>query len=232
MKPYCFPDVYVKKQATVDSLKRKGCFFQPIRFDEKGNLYINSQDNKIYDDEALSNKKDQIKEIEENAYNDGFEKGERDWLNSFSDRIEPVLCSLREAVAEIDKLKKDILLSVEREAVELSLAVAKKIVCHEVSVNRDIVIKVVTEAVKKVGDYKKVKIRMSPSDVSFIKEAKKTMPELEESLKGFLLEKDESIMSGGCLIETDMGEIDARIDKQLQVVDEVFKSQIAKMGRY
>jgi flagellar assembly protein FliH len=232
MKPYCFPDVHVEKQVTADSLKRKGCLFQPIGFDEKGNLYINPQDNMIYDYEALSNKKDQIKEIEENAYNDGFKKGEKDGLNSFSDRIEFVLCSLREAVTEIDKLKKNLLLSAEREAVELSLAVAKKIVCHEVSVNRDVVIKVVREAVKKVGDYKKVKIRLSPSDVSFIKEAKKTIPELEESLKGFLVEKDETIMSGGCLIETDMGDIDARIDKQLQIVEDVFKSQIDKLGRY
>ena len=35
---------------------------------------------------------------------------------------------------------------------------------------------------------------------------------------------DESIPDGGCIIETESGDIDARIEKQFQAVEEVFQS--------
>ena len=41
-------------------------------------------------------------------------------------------------------------------------------------------------------------------------------------------EADETILTGGCLIETNSGDIDARIDKQIEAVDEAFKSELAK----
>ncbi|MBW1834254.1 MAG: hypothetical protein JRI62_05585 [Deltaproteobacteria bacterium] len=37
-------------------------------------------------------------------------------------------------------------------------------------------------------------------------------------------------MVGGCIIETDFGNIDARIEKQFQVVDEAFKCEALARG--
>ncbi len=39
---------------------------------------------------------------------------------------------------------------------------------------------------------------------------------------------DASITGGGCLIETKMGEIDARIDRQFKVIEELFDSEFQK----
>ena len=36
-------------------------------------------------------------------------------------------------------------------------------------------------------------------------------------------------MNGGCIIETNLGDIDARIEKQLQAVEEAFRSEINKL---
>ena len=47
-----------------------------------------------------------------------------------------------------------------------------------------------------------------------------------------LLEKaDASITGGGCLIETKMGEIDARIDRQFKVIEDLFESEFEKTCR-
>jgi len=42
------------------------------------------------------------------------------------------------------------------------------------------------------------------------------------------LESEGSIQSGGCLVETDLGEIDARIEHQLQAVEESFRTALEK----
>jgi flagellar assembly protein FliH len=41
-------------------------------------------------------------------------------------------------------------------------------------------------------------------------------------------EGEESIQSGGCIIETELGEIDARIEKQLEAVKESFLGNMEK----
>ena len=49
-----------------------------------------------------------------------------------------------------------------------------------------------------------------------------------ENIDNVTLEAAENIQNGGCIIETDLGEIDARIEKQLQAVEESFRTAIAK----
>jgi hypothetical protein len=41
-------------------------------------------------------------------------------------------------------------------------------------------------------------------------------------------EADAEIARGGCLIETDGGEVDARIERQFQVVEEAFRVELDK----
>ena len=55
------------------------------------------------------------------------------------------------------------------------------------------------------------------------------MFDLPEDLENVIAE-DTSIADGGCVIETDLGDIDARIEKQLQAVKEVLRSETKKLG--
>jgi flagellar biosynthesis/type III secretory pathway protein FliH len=46
-----------------------------------------------------------------------------------------------------------------------------------------------------------------------------------ENIDDVHLEAEDSIQSGGCLIETDRGDIDARIEKQFEAIEEAFQTQ-------
>jgi flagellar assembly protein FliH len=69
---------------------------------------------------------------------------------------------------------------------------------------------------------------MSPSDLQFIKETRAQLSNMIENIDHVTLEAAENIQSGGCIIETDLGEIDARIEKQLQAVEESFRTVVEK----
>ena len=45
------------------------------------------------------------------------------------------------------------------------------------------------------------------------------------NVESIRFEAEASIQSGGCLIETDMGDLDARIEKQFQAIEESFQTQ-------
>jgi len=171
-----------------------------------------------------------VESIGEQAFTKGFEKGEKEGLESARQRVGSLLSSLKEALSELNMTKRELLLSSEREAVELSLAVARKIVCQEISTNRNIILNVVKAALKKVVGNENVRVRMSPTDLQSMNELKSQSPELREEFAKVTLEGDESITQGGCVVDTNLGDIDARIEKQLQTVEDIFHSEIKKIN--
>ena len=64
---------------------------------------------------------------------------------------------------------------------------------------------------------------MNPADLQFINETKYQLSNLIADVNSVTIEAEENIQSGGCVIETDLGQIDARIEKQLQAVEESFR---------
>jgi len=178
--------------------------------------------------EFIEEVEEKPKEIGQQAYIEGFAKGEKDAIESGKKILEPVLNSFREALLELEKIKKEICLNAEKETVELALAIAKKIVGYEVATNKEVILRVVKEALKKVVDHERIKIRISPSDLQVCKNAKFQFSDLIDNIESITFEEDDTILDGGCVIETDSGDIDARIEKQLQVVEETFKSELQK----
>jgi flagellar biosynthesis/type III secretory pathway protein FliH len=44
------------------------------------------------------------------------------------------------------------------------------------------------------------------------------------------LEADETIQPGGCIIETQLGDVDARIDQQIKVLEDLLTTQLPKIA--
>ena len=70
------------------------------------------------------------------------------------------------------------------------------------------------------------KIRISPSDLQVLKNARTELSDLVDNIQGVTFEEDETILHGGCIIETTSGDIDARVEKQLEAVEEALKSEL------
>jgi len=164
------------------------------------------------------------REIEEKAYAKGFARGEKAGIESGNEKIELVVNSINKGLSELIKIRQDIYLETEQEIVKLAMTIARKIVCNEIRVNKDTVVNVVKEALKKVEGNEKVKVKLSRKDLQFIKSEKPAIIDKITNIENVGFEMDESIPDGGCIIETESGDIDARIEKQFQAVEEAFES--------
>ena len=69
---------------------------------------------------------------------------------------------------------------------------------------------------------------MNPADLQFIKDTQSQLSHFLHDVETIRFEAEDSIQSGGCLIETDMGDIDARIEKQFQAIEESFQTEIGQ----
>ena len=226
MKPYSFPEMSTGEAAPEKMKEDTETVFTRIFRDDTQTFAGNT----VSADEVSENMKLKANRLEEQAYFKGFEKGEKEGLESARSRIESLFSSLKEALLGLQKVKKEVLLDSEREAVELALAIARKIVCQEVATDRNVVLNVVKESLRKVVDHKKIKIRLCPDDLQFMNDVKTQIPGLTDDFEKIIFEADKSIMNGGCIIDTRFGDIDARIDRQLQAVEEVFNAEIKKLG--
>jgi len=165
-------------------------------------------------------------EIEKQAYQRGFDEGQKAAIESRSQEIEPVLKSLHQAFVQLQNLRTEIYKTIEKEVVKLALAIARKVICQEVKTNKDVVLCVAKEALSKIEVPGEIKVKLNPSDLQFIKETKDQLTHFLYNIENVTFEAEASISSGGCVIETNLGEIDARIEKQFNVVEEMFQSEM------
>jgi flagellar assembly protein FliH len=84
---------------------------------------------------------------------------------------------------------------------------------------RNVVISNVIQALKKVKGRGNIIIRVNLIDVKLATEHTKEFITLVEGAKSLQIIEDSTVDPGGCVIETDFGEIDARISSQLSELE-------------
>ena len=189
----------------------------------------------LFEEEGMSSESHQTKtELAENhaaeleeAYSRGFVEGEKTGTLSERKKIEPVFETFRGAILELGRCREALVSKFEKASVELALAIARKIVCHEVSINRETVVDVLKGTMKETGGSEIVKIRINPSDFQIVKDAGRSFPELAvENMGNATLEGDSSVPSGGCVVDTDFGSVDARIEHQFGAIEEALRENL------
>ena len=164
------------------------------------------------------------------GFGQGFTDGEKAGFEAAEKKLEPLLDGLQNVLLKLKHIRIETYHHIEKEVVELALAIARKVVCREIEMDREVVVCVARKALARIEDPGNIKIKMSPADLQFINETRYRLSDLIGSIENVSLEGEESIQSGGCIIETDLGEIDARIENQIQAVEETFRNAIEKSG--
>jgi len=95
------------------------------------------------------------------------------------------------------------------------LLIARKVIKVISESQRNVVVSNVVQALRKVKARGNVIIRVNMADVKLTTEHTKDFIQMVEGSKSIQIVEDSSVDPGGCIIETDFGEIDARISSQL-----------------
>jgi flagellar assembly protein FliH len=177
-----------------------------------------------------------VQDAEQQAYCRGFgdgerkghELGEQAGLESAMQKLESLLRGGHKLLGELGELHRQTCRDVEADLVQLALAVARKIVGRDVSLGPDAVTRIIREALTRVEHAGRITIKLNPADLELLADIKpQLLSGLPEAGRA-VFEADEGIARGGCLIETDEGEVDARIERQFQVVEEAFRTELDK----
>jgi flagellar assembly protein FliH len=177
--------------------------YVPARFDQAGRP----------DDSR--NKAENLKKSEAEGFDKGFAAGFEQGIKGGQAEMAGRLKRLDSLISELEGVKEKNIQDVLPEIVDLSLEIARKIIHKKIEQDRDIIVSVVREAVRKIGREEKMVIRVNPSDYDTMISNLEVLRE-ESRLRDITIEPSDAVSPGGCYIETPTGEVDARIEEQLR----------------
>lgn len=107
----------------------------------------------------------------------------------------------------------------------LAIKVAEKIVGKALEMDPELINEIVTQAIRTLRQQKNVTIRCNEEDLSILKKREKDF--LEHLGQGGTIQfvADPKIERGGCLVESEIGIVDARLDVQLKTLQKVLMSK-------
>lgn len=106
----------------------------------------------------------------------------------------------------------------EPEMVALALDIAKQVVKTEITQNPAVVKAVLSNALRRLTDKENVRVRVSVGDAPRVKEMRQDLLEVVDGLRHLEILDDRRVGDGGCVIETNAGSIDAKIETQMAEV--------------
>ncbi len=166
----------------------------------------------------------EILNIERAAYEKGFRAGEKAGFEFGRKKADVIFQGLDTVLDGISSFRETLFAHCEKDIVDLTFAIAKKVIGREVEANRDIVIEGIRNALKLVVASGKVLIRVNPKDLEVIHQYKEDFAKYAAGVKEVVVEGDETVQRGGSVIETNFGEVDSTINGVLAEIEEKLRS--------
>lgn len=160
--------------------------------------------------------------IREKARQEGLSEARAQAHQEADKKILEALETLNQAVKERKKIIKD----AEAEILRLAIRAAEQIIRSEVSLHRDVCLNIVSEAISRVSDREQVIVKVNREDAEYIKRYKDRLAGIVDGIKSFSIIEDSQIEPGGCIVETNLGYVDARIATKLKVLEEALQKLV------
>jgi flagellar assembly protein FliH len=157
-------------------------------------------------------------QIESEAYEKGLVAARAKVTEEISAAVADLREKLAHTLSELEPLYALIATRAERDLVKLALEIARKVVQREVSTDADIVLMLARVALERLHPRAVAKILLHPEDLEFVTARRHEL----SNTSALEFVADASIGRGGCIIQSEHGDIDARIEEQLASIERGF----------
>jgi flagellar assembly protein FliH len=176
-----------------------------------------------HSEDIIRRAKQRAYEIEREAYEKGFEQGEKDGIELGGKKVDKVLSRVEELLKEIQTHKVRFIAENEKEILNLIGRVAERVVKGSVLLDREVIRKTILEAFSLVSDSSEVTVKVSEEDLEYVKEMRPEFFKKIEGLEAIVMQADPTVTRGGCILEARSGTVDARLEKQLEKIVSVLE---------
>ena len=151
--------------------------------------------------------------IKQQAYEEGFAKGQQDGLEKFQNDASEALKSLDTLTSSSFEAKKNIIDSATLDIVELVSAIAEK-VC-QAKFDREMLHQLTLDAIKELNDKESITIIVNPKLLNDIMALSERFKEEVPNLETIKITEDNSVSPDGVIVETLTSRLDSRVSTRI-----------------
>jgi flagellar assembly protein FliH len=154
------------------------------------------------------------KQGSETAYADTFAQAKKD----FAAQIQQVQTALAASLGKFEAERDQMITSAQQELLTLALAVAVKITHKQFEVDPSVVVENVKAAVGLVASRTSAVLRVNPGDIDKFQNLNAEKLQELFNLQHVRMIKDDAVAPGGCIVQSDNGQIDAQLTTQIESI--------------
>ncbi len=163
-------------------------------------------------------------EVEDEVFQKGYQAGEKSGLKMAEEKIDAMVEKVAKTLEELAQLRHQMALEGEKDLVKLAIEIARKLVHREIHIDEKIILSLVRVALEQLTGSGRIIVFAHPSDYKVLR---KNLDEVSSANTETTLvfKIDEKLDRGDCLIESELGIVDARISEQFQEIEKGLLSE-------
>ncbi|MFY9227590.1 MAG: FliH/SctL family protein [Blastocatellia bacterium] len=170
---------------------------------------------KLESEQIINQAQKQAKEIEKTTREQALNQARIEANVELTQAMEILNKDINKSLEELSFLGQQIAAHMEEDLLKLSIEIAKKVVHREITTDREVIISLVQVALARLHNRTVAYIRLNPMDYQYLV----SNSERIATGKTIELSSDPTITRGGCIIETEFGNVDARIEQQFVEIE-------------
>jgi flagellar assembly protein FliH len=179
------------------------------------------------------------KEARETGYRDGHTQGYADGENEARaiviQRADAERTAFREDieafVLHIEQERQRAWSEMEPQIIGLVFQLAQQVIKQEVDVSREVALSITRNALRRVADSSTLRIRVHEEDLETVRAHREELLTLVDGMPNFEIIADRRVGPGGCIVETPAGNIDARIETQMDTVADTLEQMVVHLEK-
>ncbi|MEK7774670.1 MAG: FliH/SctL family protein [Candidatus Zixiibacteriota bacterium] len=153
----------------------------------------------------------------------GYNQGHRDGLTKGQEDARKTASTLDTVIADAIRQREQLLVDAKARILDLVVQISRKVTFDAVSADPETTTKMISGVIDTLIDRSRLVIKVNPDHLPLLEQQLDTFLTSSTSIKELRLEADPRVRFGGCFIETPTGDIDARLESQFGVIEDVIK---------
>lgn len=160
---------------------------------------------------------------------EAYARGRQEGMAAVEQRFDSTAQALTQALEDVSRMRDSLAQTSSQDMLRLVIAVAEQIILRAVDVNPEVVLSIIGNALQASVRADSYRVKINPEDLEAVNKQKPLFLASISGLKNLSFEADPSITRGGCRIDSELGDVDATIETQLESIRQALSEAITEI---
>lgn len=160
----------------------------------------------------------------EKGYSEGIEKGTADGINQIKQQAQSMMQEVDNHITEYNNTLNALMDVMEERIMTIVRDTVKKVINREIEEDDDFVLRTVKNAGERMRSRDVAQLMVHEEDIGKVMEKRLEIISGVDAISDLEICRGNKVSRGGCMVEALSGIVDARIESQLEAIDEIFDS--------